>query len=227
MANIVKPNYEIFLNKSPEEMYQNIEKIGRTCYKSEDKITDTSHVQFIRGLISRGHEAMIEHEYMSVCFTVDRGVTHELVRHRIANFAQESTRYCNYSNDKFGNEISVIDIADAIQLDSKMKHMDAETIVEVLNVWNEAMLDAEKHYFKLIELGATPQIARGVLPTSTKATIWITANMREWRAIFKLRADKPAHPQMREVMLPLLYNLKNILPLFFEDIDAYGTWLED
>lgn len=227
MPNFIKPGYEIFLSKTPEEMYKRIEQIGRTCYKSEDKVTDTSHVQFVRNLIKRGHEAMIEHETITVCFTMDRGVANELVRHRIASFAQESTRYCNYNNDKFGSKISVVDIEDAIKLDPKMKNMDAGSIVLILREWTEAMQDAEKHYLKMIELGATPQIARGVLPTSTKATIWITANIREWRSIFKLRADKPAHPQMREVMLPLLKEFKETLPVFFDDIDSENTWFEE
>lgn len=227
MPNFIKPSYEIFLSKTPEEMYKRIEQIGRTCYKSEDKVTDTSYNQFVRNLIKRGHEAMIEHESITVCFTMDRGVTHELVRHRIASFAQESTRYCNYNNDKFGSQIAVIDIEDAIKLDPKMKHMDATTIKLILEEWTHAMVDAEMHYLKMVDLGATPQIARGVLPTSTKATIWITANIREWRSIFKLRADKPAHPQMREVMLPLLGELKEKLPVFFDDIDSENTWLEE
>lgn len=226
MPNIIKPTYEILLDKSPKEMYKRIEEIGRTCYKSEDKVTEESHVKFVGDLIKRGHEAMIEHESITVCFTVDRGVTHELVRHRIASFAQESTRYCNYNNDKFGNEISVVDITEAIKMDPKMKKLDADTIFEIIEEWSSAMSDAEAHYLKMIELGATPQIARSVLPNSTKATIWITANIREWRSIFKLRADKPAHPQMREVMVPLLSDLKDILPVFFGDIDSENTWLE-
>ena len=225
MPNILKPGFEIFFNKPVVEMYKSIERIGRTCYKSEDRITDTSHITFLKSLINRGHEAMIEHESITVKFTVDRGVTHEMVRHRIASFAQESTRYCNYSNDKYGNEVSVIDIADAIKLDPKMRHMTADEIFAILEVWSDAMNDAEKHYLKMLELGATPQIARSVLPNSTKTDIWITANIREWRNIFKLRADTPAHPQMREVMIPLLMELKEQAPLFFEDIDPYYSWV--
>jgi thymidylate synthase (FAD) len=119
--NIIKPNFKIETEINGAELLKQIERIGRTCYKSEDKITDDSAVKFVAGLIQRGHEAMIEHNAITVRFTCDRGVSHELVRHRLASFGQESTRYCNYSNDKFGNEINVIDIAGGIALDTKMK----------------------------------------------------------------------------------------------------------
>lgn len=157
-------------------------------------------------LISRGHEAMIEHSSLSVKFIVDRGVSHELVRHRIASFAQESTRYCNYAKDKFGNEITVI---------KPLFFIDDS---EQYNEWKYAMYDAERHYFKLLELGATPQEARSTLPNSTKTEITITANYREWRNFFKLRTAKAAHPQMREVTIPLLAELKERLPVIFDDI---------
>ena len=170
-------------------------------------------------LIDRGHEAMIEHSSLSVKFVVDRGVSHELVRHRIASFAQESTRYVNYSLEKFGNEINVIDIRDGINLDNKMKNMDSDTITAIMGEWCLAIEDAEKHYMKMIELGATPQIARSVLPNSTKTEITITANYREWRNFFKLRVPNTAHPQMREVTIPLLKELKRRLPIIFDDIE--------
>ena len=199
---------------------KHIEKIGRVCYKSENNITDDgeSAKKFVKMLINRGHEAMIEHSSLSVKFTVDRGVSHELVRHRIASFAQESTRYVNYSLDKFGNEINVIDITGGIALDNKMKNMNEENISLIIQEWLLAMEDAEKHYMKMIDLGATPQIARSVLPNSTKTEITITANYREWRNFFKLRVPVTAHPQMREVTIPLLKELKVLLPVIFEDI---------
>ena len=175
--------------------------------------------KFVKMLIDRGHEAMIEHSSLSVKFTVDRGVSHEQVRHRIASFAQESTRYVNYSLDKFGNEINVIDIRNGINLDNKMKNMDAEIIELIIKEWLLAMEDAEQHYMKMIELGATPQIARSVLPNSTKTEITITANYREWRNFFKLRVPNTAHPQMREVTIPLLKELKCRLPIIFDDIE--------
>lgn len=201
---------------------KHIERIGRVCYKSEDRITEDgeSAKKFVKMLIDRGHEAMIEHSSLSVRFTVDRGVSHELVRHRIASFAQESTRYVNYSLDRYGNEINVIHIEKGITLDKKMNNMDANTIAAVIEEWERAMEDAEKHYMKMIELGATPQIARSVLPSSTKTELVITANYREWRAFFKLRISATAHPQMREITIPLLEELKKRLPVIFDGIEA-------
>ena len=220
--NILRAGFEILtpISEGGIDELKHIEKIGRVCYKSEGKITKDgeSAKKFVKMLIDRGHEAMIEHSSLSVRFTVDRGVSHELVRHRIASFAQESTRYVNYSLDKFGNEINVINIRDGIDLDNKMKNMDSSIIDAILREWFSAMKDAEKHYMKMIELGATPQIARSVLPNSTKTEITITTNYREWRNFFKLRVPATAHPQMREVTIPLLKELKNRLPIIFDDI---------
>ena len=221
--NILKAGFEILtpISEGGIEELKHIEKIGRVCYKSEGKITEDgeSAKKFVKMLIDRGHEAMIEHSSLSVKFVVDRGVSHELVRHRIASFAQESTRYVNYSLEKFGNEINVIDIRNGIDLDNKMKNMDSDTILAIMNEWCLAMEDAEKHYMKMIELGATPQIARSVLPNSTKTEITISANYREWRNFFKLRVPNTAHPQMREVTIPLLKELKRRLPIIFDDIE--------
>ena len=221
--NILKAGFEILtpISEGGIEELKHIEKIGRVCYKSEGKITEDgeSAKKFVKMLINRGHEAMIEHSSLSVKFVVDRGVSHELVRHRIASFAQESTRYVNYSLEKFGNEINVIDIRNGINLDNKMKNMDSDTISAIMGEWCLAMEDAEKHYMKMIELGATPQIARSVLPNSTKTEITISANYREWRNFFKLRVPNTAHPQMREVTIPLLKELKRRLPIIFDDIE--------
>ena len=196
--NILKAGFEILtpISEGGIEELKHIEKIGRVCYKSEGNITEDgeSAKKFVKMLINRDHTAMIEHSSLSIKFIVDRGVSHELVRHRIASFAQESTRYVNYSLDKFGNEINVIDIRNGIILDNKMKNMDANTIEVIINEWLLAMEDAEKHYMKMMELGATPQIARSVLPNSTKTEITITANYREWRNFFKLRVPNTAHP---------------------------------
>ncbi len=220
---IIEPTYEILtpISEGGIEELQHIEKIGRVCYKSESNITEDgeSAKKFVKMLIDRGHETMIEHSSLSVKFIVDRGVSHELVRHRIASFAQESTRYCNYSKDKFGNEIHVIDIEGGINLDTKMKSMTALKTLAIEDEWKKAMEDAEKHYMMMMELGATPQIARSVLPNSTKTEITITANYREWRAFFKLRTAKTAHPSMREVTIPLLKELKDRLPIVFDDIE--------
>lgn len=221
---LLKANFEILtpISNGGIEELKHIEKIGRVCYKSEGKITEDgeSARKFVKMLIDRGHEAMIEHSSLSIKFTVDRGVSHELVRHRIASFAQESTRYVNYSLDKFGNEINMIDLEPGMILDGKMKNMTSQELTAIYQEWISSMYDAEKHYMKMMELGATPQIARSVLPNSTKTEITITANYREWRNFFKLRIPSTAHPQMREVTIPLLKELKTRLPIIFDDIET-------
>lgn len=222
--NKIKASYEILtpISEGGIKELQHIEKIGRVCYKSEDYITEDgeSARKFVAMLIRNGHEAMIEHSFLSVKFTVDRGVSHELVRHRIASFAQESTRYCNYAKDKFGAECAFIDLKPGIMLDNKMKKMSGEEIALVMGEWTSAMEDAERHYMRLLELGATPQIARAVLPNSTKTEITVSANYREWRNFFKLRVPADVHPQMREVTIPLLKELKEMLPVIFDDIEC-------
>ncbi len=222
--NKIKASYEILtpISEGGIKELQHIEKIGRVCYKSEDYITEDgeSARKFVAMLIRNGHEAMIEHSFLSVKFTVDRGVSHELVRHRIASFAQESTRYCNYAKDKFGAECAFIDVEPGIMLDNKMKKMSGEEIALVMAEWTSAMEDAERHYMRLLELGATPQIARAVLPNSTKTEITVSANYREWRNFFKLRVPADVHPQMREVTIPLLRELKGMIPVIFDDIEC-------
>lgn len=210
---VIKPSYEILtpISDGGIKELQHIEKIGRVCYKSEDKITEDgeSAKKFVGMLIKRGHEAMIEHGSISVKFICDRGVSHELVRHRIASFAQESTRYCNYSQDKFGNELTFIEPCFFVNSSA-----DCDKYTD----WVESMQEAEKTYLDLLALGATPQEARSVLPNSLKTEITVTANYREWRNIFKLRTAAAAHPQMREIMCSLLDELKTKIPIIFDDI---------
>lgn len=216
----LKPQHVIIGKDQIEghKILKHIEKIARTCYKSEDLINDESAEKMIKKLIKLNHLAMIEHASVSVLFTCDRGVTHEIVRHRVASYAQESTRYVNYSKDKFGNEIGYIDIAGGIALDTKMKDLPVETIDAIISEWNQACIDAEKHYMKMLELGATPQIARSVLNNSTKSDINVTMNLREWRHFFELRCDTPAHPQMRELVIPLLKEMSEVIPIVFDDL---------
>lgn len=222
--NKITPYYEILTPISDDgiDELKRIEKIGRVCYKSENKITDDgeSAKKFVAMLIRNGHEAMIEHSSLSVKLAVDRGVSHEIVRHRIASFAQESTRYCNYTNNKFGKQCTFIDITDGIKMDKGMKNIDSYTMALIILEWHNAMKDAERHYMTMIELGATPQIARSVLPNSIKTEIVITANYREWRNFFKLRTESVAHPQMREITIPLLEELKEKIPIIFDDIEV-------
>lgn len=194
-----------------------IERVGRTCYKSEDRITEFSAEDFIRGLIKRGHEAMIEHGSVTMRFINDRGVSHEEVRHRIASFGQESTRYCNYSKDKFDGEVTYIDIERGMELDATVSRLPFEVKLAIIHEWMVACLDAERHYMRMLELGATPQIARSVLNNSTKTELCITMNFREWRHFIRLRNDPTAHPQMREVAQQALDMLFEKYPVFFEE----------
>lgn len=214
---IINAGFEIENIEVFKGMLERIEKVGRTCYKSENNITTESAPKFVEMIIKRGHEAMIEHGGMiSVRFICDRGASHELVRHRIASFAQESTRYCGYQKDKFGNELTCISIES--MMNERIETIGCERIVDILSEHAQAMIDAEKHYMRMIELGCTPQEARSVLPNSLKTEIVVSANPREWRAFFKLRVEDAAHPQMREVTRPLLDKLKELVPVLFDDI---------
>ena len=211
--NRIKAYTQIYDDFNGQDILNKIERIARTCYKSEGKIKEGSAAKMVAALIRSGHEAMLEHASLTIKFVVDRGVSHEIVRHRMASFAQESTRYCNYSKDDFGKEITFI-IPEYIQYKSKAWDM-----------WVEQMKVAEKTYFDLLDFGLSPQKARCVLPNSTKTEIIMTANLREWRHFFKLRAEgttgKP-HPQMLEVTVPLLAELKELVPVIFEDIEVKG-----
>lgn len=205
---IVEPSVE-FVNKpvSGEEILRNIELIGRVCYKSESNITEDSAEGFVRRLIKNGHLAMIEHVSLSVRVICDRGISHEIVRHRLASYAQTSTRYCNYASGKFGNEISVI-CPLRVQLD-EYKYL----------IWKDAVKQAECAYMDLIAAGVKPEIARSVLPTCLATEIVITMNLREWRHFFSLRAASPAHPQMREIAHKILQMFKDFVPIVFDDIN--------
>lgn len=243
---IINASYEIMdpkIEVAKDYIYKKIERVGRTCYKSEKNITDQSASLFIHNLIKRGHGAMLEHASITVKFTVDRGVTHEAIRHRVASFAQESTRYCNYSNEKFGNEITVIDsmfyngvpksVKEAIQrdefVDTSRFSPDLADLINRYRLWYNDCLRAENTYLSMIKYGATPEEARSVLPTSLKAELVVTANVREWRHILNLRAagttGKP-HPQIAEVMVPLCGELATYMPELFNDIYMKCMWGE-
>ena len=209
---IIRPNIDDG-GAGRDAIYRLIELAGRTCYKSEDRIKADSAAKFVRALVKNRHEAMLEHASMTVKFTVDRAVANEIVRHRIASYAQESTRYCNYGADKFGNEITVIE---PCYLVKETKGWEA---------WYKACKVAEKMYFDMLDFGCLPEQARAVLPLSTKTELVMTANMREWRHFLNLRAagatGRP-HPQMLEVTKPLLGGLKTYMPELFGDIGGDG-----
>ena len=216
---IIKPSVEFMEPVDGQEILRKIERIGRVCYKSEDKITDGSAERFVRGIIKSGHESVIEHQSISVKVICDRGVSHEIVRHRLASYSQESTRYCNYTGEKFGGEISVIDIATGFKYD-----MNNEADRTKWYIWYEAMLDACTHYREMIKAGAKPEEARSVLPNSTKTEIVMTMNLREWRHFLRLRGGKAAHPQIREVADMILELFHKEIPVVFDDIwEAKGN----
>ena len=215
---IVEPKYEILtdISEGGIKELQQIERVARVCYKSEDKITPDgeSAKKLVGFLVKQGHEAMLEHSLLSVLFTCDRGIANELVRHRIASFAQESTRYCNYSKEKFGGELSFI----------RPYYID-DLSEEACDAISDSCRLAEKLYLQLIKDGLRPEQARCVLPLCLKTEIVVTANYREWRNIFKLRTPVAAHPQMRELMCPLLLEVQKKIPVVFDDI--YTFWPVD
>ena len=208
---IIKPSFIILTPIDGIEILKTIESFARVCYKSESNITETSCTTFVRNLIKRGHEAMLEHVSISVKLICDRGVSHEIVRHRIASYAQESTRYNCYAKDKFGKQITVIEpfffVGDDV----------------LYSAWAESCEKAEEKYMFMLENGATPEQARSVLPHSAKTEIICTYNLREWRHFLKLRTARNAHPQMRELVTPLLDKFKELIPIIFDDIIIVNT----
>lgn len=224
---IIEQSYEIL--SLPENLLQMLEKAGRTCYKSEDKITKDSSEKFVEMLINRGHHAMIEFGDIIVKFVTNRGVTHEIVRHRLSSFAQESTRYVKYDGEMefirpvwFTKKIlgnwpykDVHEIISAME-----KHDRAFQTKEFYptDIWLRGMSHAEWNYKKMIESGQRPEQAREVLPNSLKTEIVWKANIREWRHIFSLRCSKAAHPQMSALMIPLRDELQTLLPVVFDGV---------
>lgn len=207
---IIDQSYEIIPTIPLRDQLKLVEAAGRTAYKSEDLITPESAPRFVKMLKDRNHESVLEHTILSVRFVTDRGVSHELVRHRLASFTQESTRFCNYSKDKFGSELTFIRPvwADEFQIRS---------MTGAFFIWYQAVREAENFYFDLLHKDWTPQQARTVLPNSLKTEIVITTNWREWKHILQLRAiSKAAHPQMRDLMTSLYGHLRKEVPEVFE-----------
>jgi thymidylate synthase (FAD) len=218
---IIKPSIEILTKVDGNEILKIIEIAGRTCYKSEANINEDSSKKFVKMLIERGHEAMIEHYSITIKFICDRGVSHEIVRHRIASYAQESTRYCDYNKDQFGNQITYIQpcwFKNDYTNYSSIEWRNNFNLDISEELWLNAMLNTEKLYKTLTSQGWKAQEARSVLPNSLKTEIVVTMNLREWRHFFKLRTAKAAHPQMREVAIMALNQIKEIIPVVFDDI---------
>lgn len=206
MVKILSPSFEILTPIDSNVVLKHIERCGRTCYQSFDKIDDGSAERFAAHIVERHHESVIEHFSISVKFITDRGVSHELVRHRLAAYSQESTRYCCYAKNKFQNEISVI------------KPVQIQEGTPAYDIWLQAVQSAEESYLKLVQSGEKAENARAVLPTCLKTEIVMTANIREWRHVFKMRCDPAAHPDIRALMIPLREEFKKKIPVLFEDL---------
>jgi len=199
---IIEPSFKIETELNGLEILKTIERFGRVSHKSENKITADSAKEFMKRLSSWGHESVFEHFSFSVRFICDRGVTHELVRHRLASYTQESTRYCNYSSK--------------IQF---IRPVFFSENSELYQVWKKSCELAAQTYLDLISRGVTPEAARSVLPHSLKTEIVMTANLREWRHVFKMRCQKAAHPQIRQIMVPLLKEIQTQIPVLFDDFE--------
>lgn len=214
---IIKQSWQFEDAVDGEAILAKIERAGRTCYKSEDKITPESARKFVANCIKSGHHSVIEHHNISVRIVTDRGVTHEIVRHRLASYSQESTRYCNYSGDKFGKEITVILPVWFYDVAYNTKP-DIDGQAEQYQIWKDGCRSIERWYFLLLELGQTPQEARSVLPNSLKTEVVMTANVREWRHFFTLRASPKSHPQMVALAQDMLRGFRAAVPVLFDDI---------
>ena len=178
------------------EILKHIEQTGRNCYKSEHKITEDSYINFVKNLVKRGHMSVIEHFNITARFITDRGTTHSIVRHRIASFSQESTRYCKYKDG--------IDVIKPVDLTDEQEKL-----------WEQAMYAAEDKYLQMLRFGATPQQARSVLPTGVKTDLVMTCNLREWLHVFNLRTSKGAHPDVIALMNLGLPKFQEVLPEIF------------
>lgn len=189
-----------------EKIMKRIEKACRTCYRSEGSITDDSYKKLIKNCITRGHESVLEHEKVTIRVYNDIGSYKDLTRHRFASFSVESTRYCSYDKDKYGNEISFIN----------PKYIENK---EMYEIWEKTMQEIENSYIKMKAIGATTDECRELLPHSTAAEYTMTANIREWKHILQLRTKKSVHPSVRQIMIPLLIYFKEEMPEIFEDID--------
>lgn len=206
---IINAGFEILTQVNGEEVLKHLEKCGRICYQSNHKVTPTSAPDFIKSIIKSKHETILEHYSISVLIVCDRGISHEIVRHRLASYSQESTRYCNYSKEDFGSEITFI----------KPFYLDEKSDSYIM--WLNSCKEAEDTYFEMLNFGHSPQEARAILPNSLKTQLVMTANLRQWRHFFKLRAlgttGKP-HPQMKEIAVPMLKEFNSLIPVVFEDL---------
>jgi len=205
MVQIVEPSAHLEDEIDGEEILRKIERAGRTCYRSEDRITPDSSHRFVKMLLDRGHESVLEHEKVTVRIVCDRGISHEIVRHRVASYSQESSRYCNYSKGQFGGEITVVPMLDGLT---------PQQIARRVILWESI----QKVYMDELNEGVAPQQARDNLPTCLKTEVVWTCNLREWRLVFKQRTASAAHPQMQKIMKSLLLEFRRVIPVVFDDV---------
>lgn len=234
---IIKSYTEILTPINGTQILKDIERVARTCYKSEDKISedDSSARDIVSKLLKRGHEAMIEFGGdIVVKFICDRGVSHEIVRHRVASYAQESTRYCNYTKQEHivfiaPNWLEGVEGEYENWSQYNIPSIDFESTKRAMSNWptlNDiagfdwmSVMDLSEYYYnQLLKQGWSPQQARSVLPNSLKTEINVKMNIREWRHFFKMRTSNAAHPQMTELTRPLLKQFQELIPILFDDI---------
>lgn len=205
---IIEPYVELAQELNAQQIMEHIERAGRVCYKSEACISPKSAEHLITKIIKSGHESVLEHASITFKIICDRGVSHEIVRHRIGvAYSQESTRYNNYGSSKFGGELTFIKPCFWNDFDTNFE------------LWTQACKLIEIIYLQMIKEGAKPEQARSILPNSLKTELFMTANLRAWRHFLKLRCSEAAHPQMRQVAFMILDVLKSKLPLIFEDFN--------
>ena len=209
---IIDPKIEVE-NYDGKKIMKRLERACRTCYRSEDKVTDTSYSNLLKNCINRGHESILEHEKISIRMLCDIGVYKDLTRHRIASFSIESTRYCNYGKDKFDNQIRFI------------KPVNMKEGTTEFEFWRNCMEDIEEAYLDMTKLGCTPDQMRMILPHSTAAEVNMTANIREWKHVLTLRCTKHAHPAINQLLIPLLLKFKEDMPEIFDNIE-YNTEMD-
>jgi len=235
VINLIRPSVELIGTVNGDKILEKLELYGRVCYKSEDRIEPGTAKKFIKRIVDSGHESVIEHEHISARVICDRGVSHEIVRHRIGSYSQESTRYCNYGTKGLTFVIPpwVTSFSPGTygyeELHQKAIFLlrrteTGEQNKQYLNerIWSRSIWTAALDYHQLLENGWTPQQARAVLPNSLKTELIITYNLRQWRHFLKLRCSPNAHPQMREIALMLLWNLRQEIPVLFDDIEYKG-----
>jgi thymidylate synthase (FAD) len=212
--NNVGENYETraFNIQDGIALLKKIEWCGRISHRSEDKKTSDSWNRFIRSVVlEHGDWSIVEHAILSCDFYVDRGITHEIVRHRLFSFTQESTRFVNYEK-----KMPASFVEPSFNVSDKTDPSDPGC--EQSFIWRNAISFLEGAYKSLIEAGCKPQIARSVFPNALASRIIITGNLRNWRHFFLMRTSKEAHPQMKEVTIPLLKQFQECIPIIYEDI---------